>query len=84
MRSRRPYGSSRHGVYERGATAVEFALIVPVFLALVFGTLELALTFQHQSVLNAAANTAAREPAASWPPIAHCRPSPLVSAFTTR
>ncbi|HCK79107.1 MAG TPA: hypothetical protein DHW34_03710 [Actinobacteria bacterium] len=60
MRSRRPYGSSRHGVYERGATAVEFALIVPVFLALVFGTLELALTFQHQSVLNAAANTAAR------------------------
>jgi Flp pilus assembly protein TadG len=59
-RACRPTGRWSRADSQRGATAVEFALIVPVFFALVFGTIEMALTFQHQSALNSAANSAAR------------------------
>ncbi len=44
-----------------GATAVEFALISPVFLGLLFGILEVALTFWSTQVLETAVANAARE-----------------------
>jgi Flp pilus assembly protein TadG len=44
-----------------GATAVEFALIAPVFLGLLFGILEVALTFWSTQVLETAVANAARQ-----------------------
>ena len=46
---------------DSGATAVEFALIAPVFLGLLFGILEVALTFWSTQVLETAVANAARE-----------------------
>ncbi|MGI9607924.1 MAG: TadE/TadG family type IV pilus assembly protein [Acidimicrobiales bacterium] len=45
---------------ERGAVAAEFALLIPVFLILIFGMIELGLAFQRKEVVNAAAREGAR------------------------
>jgi len=45
---------------DRGVAAVELALVLPVFLALVFGGIDLGLAFREQIMLrNAASNAAA-------------------------
>lgn len=46
---------------ERGALAVEFALIAPFFFGLLFGILEIALTFWSTQVLETAVSNAARQ-----------------------
>lgn len=46
---------------ERGALAVEFALISPFFLGLLFGIIEVALTFWSTQVLETAVSNAARQ-----------------------
>ena len=46
---------------EKGATAVEFGLIAPFFLGLLFGILEVALTFWSTQVLETAVANAARQ-----------------------
>lgn len=44
----------------KGATAVEFALILPVFLLLLFGTLEFSFILYVKAVLNGASDVGAR------------------------
>lgn len=44
-----------------GAAAVEFALLLPVFLMLVFGVIDFGLAINRQSQMNNAAREAARE-----------------------
>ena len=45
---------------DRGVAAVELALVLPVFLALVFGAIDFGLGFRQQIMLhNAASNAAA-------------------------
>lgn len=46
---------------ERGAAAVEFALILPVFLLLVFGMIEFSRAYNAQISLSGAAREGARE-----------------------
>jgi len=46
--------------HERGATAVEFAMIVPILLVLVLGIAEFGHAFQVQGTLSAAAREGAR------------------------
>jgi Flp pilus assembly protein TadG len=46
---------------DKGATAVEFGLIAPFFLGLLFGILEVALTFWSTQVLETAVANAARQ-----------------------
>ncbi len=46
---------------ERGAAMVEFAIIVPVLLLLVLGTIEFGTRYQKASVINNAAFIGARE-----------------------
>lgn len=45
---------------ERGAVAAEFALILPVLVLLIFGMLQLGLTYQRQEAVHAAAREGAR------------------------
>lgn len=45
---------------ERGAVAVEFALVVPLLLVLLFGIVSVSRAFQVQATLTAAAREAAR------------------------
>ena len=53
---------------ERGATAVEFALVVPLLIVLVIGIAEFGHAFQVQGTLSAAARAAVRNAAASLDP----------------
>jgi len=46
---------------ERGASAVEFALVVPLLLIFLFGIISVSRGFQVQSTLSGAAREAARE-----------------------
>ena len=50
---------------ERGAAAVEFALVVPLFLALTFGIIEGGRLMEAQQAVTAAARAGAREAALS-------------------
>ena len=53
----------RHGMRvrdDRGASALEFALVVPVLLVLIFGMIEFGLVFQAQLALTHAAREGAR------------------------
>ncbi|GAB3304595.1 hypothetical protein GCM10027451_10390 [Geodermatophilus aquaeductus] len=62
-RSRRPRRSQRplaRLLGERGAAAVEFALVAPVLLMLLFGIVEFSKAFSAQSMLSAAAREGAR------------------------
>ena len=45
---------------ERGAVAAEFALILPILLMLIFGMVQLGLTYQRQEAVHAAAREGAR------------------------
>lgn len=45
---------------DRGATALEFALVLPVLLVLLFGTMEVGRLLQVQATLSAAAREGAR------------------------
>ncbi len=45
---------------DRGAIAAEFALMLPLLLLLVFGMLQLGLTYQRQEAVHAAAREGAR------------------------
>lgn len=45
---------------ERGAIAAEFALILPMMLLLIFGMVQLGLTYQRQEAVHAAAREGAR------------------------
>ncbi len=55
---------------ERGATAVEFALIVPLLIALVIGIAEFGRAFQVQATLSAAAREGVRMMALQNDPVA--------------
>jgi Flp pilus assembly protein TadG len=48
------------GVRERGAEAVEFALVVPVFLLLVFGVVDFGYMINHDTMINNASREGAR------------------------
>ena len=45
---------------ERGAAAVEFALVLPLLLVLVFGIVEFSIAYNHKQGLHAAAREGAR------------------------
>jgi len=48
----------RAGSGDSGAAAVEFALVVPIFLVLVFGVIEFSFMFNQQSAINSASSDA--------------------------
>jgi Flp pilus assembly protein TadG len=48
------------GANERGAEAVEFALVVPVFLLLVFGVVDFGWMINHDTMVNNASREGAR------------------------
>jgi Flp pilus assembly protein TadG len=56
------------GVRERGAEAVEFALVVPMFLLLVFGVVDLGYMINHDTMINNASREGAREGALNQNP----------------
>ena len=49
------------GAHERGAEAVEFALVVPVLLLLVFGGIDFGYMINHDTMVNNASREGARE-----------------------
>jgi Flp pilus assembly protein TadG len=57
-RTDRPTRAGSHG--ERGAMAVEFALVVPLLLVFLFSIVSVSRAFQVQAALSAAAREAAR------------------------
>lgn len=56
----RGHGMRALGADKRGATAAEFALVVPVFLAMVFGSIELGRFMWIRNSLQTAVEAAAR------------------------
>ena len=52
--------NSRESKHDRGAVAVEFALIIPIFLALVVGIVEFSYAYNLQISVTQAAREAAR------------------------
>ncbi len=61
MKSRYVKAWRRFARAERGATAVEFALIAMPFFGLLFGTLQMGLLFMTSTTIESATVTAARE-----------------------
>jgi hypothetical protein len=57
MRTRNPQSEIRN---RRGAVAVEFAIVAPILLAVVFGLIELGRAFEMQNLLEVAAREGAR------------------------
>jgi Flp pilus assembly protein TadG len=49
------------GAHERGAEAVEFALVVPIFLLLVFGVVDFGYMINHDTMVNNASREGARQ-----------------------
>jgi Flp pilus assembly protein TadG len=49
------------GANERGAEAVEFALVLPVFLTLVFGVVDFGYMINHDTMVNNASREGARK-----------------------
>ena len=60
MRTRTRHGRTARLHGERGAAAVEFALVVPLLLLCVFAIVSIARAFQVEGTLSAAAREAAR------------------------
>lgn len=75
--SRWPCATAREPVRERGAAAVEFALLLPVLMALLVGTLELGLVLYDKAVLTHASREGARTG------IVLRNPKPTVAEITT-
>src|SRR5450631_4836494 len=48
------------GAHDRGAEAVEFALVVPIFLLLVFGIVDFGYMINHDTMINNASREGAR------------------------
>lgn len=60
-RSRSPFGRrKRFGVNQSGSAAVEFSIVAPIFLALMFSMFEVGWFFYTTSVLDASTDKAAR------------------------
>lgn len=59
-RRRSSIGNSTPGLSERGTSSVELALVLPVFLFLVFGLIELSVALYDQAVLVNASREGAR------------------------
>jgi Flp pilus assembly protein TadG len=81
----RRHRTARRLLGERGAAAVEFALVVPVLLVLLMGIVEFSKAFNAQATLSAAAREAARTMALANDPsqaraIAQTAAGPLGSA----
>jgi Flp pilus assembly protein TadG len=49
-----------HAAGERGAAAVEFALVLPILILLIFGIVEFSISYNRQQALHAAAREGAR------------------------
>ena len=60
MKYRQPVGKVIHKRHERGSTAIEFALILPILLTLLFGIIDFGRLLYTQEVLNTAAREGAR------------------------
>jgi hypothetical protein len=58
MRGRRRPSHRQHD--ERGAAAVEFAIVLPILIVLVFGIVEFSIAYNRQQGLHAAAREGAR------------------------
>jgi Flp pilus assembly protein TadG len=58
--SLRATAQGRRAQGDRGAVAAEFALILPILLVLIFGMVQLGLTYQRQEAVHAAAREGAR------------------------
>jgi Flp pilus assembly protein TadG len=59
-RTLHPRRRLRHCERERGAAAVEFALVLPLLILLIFGVVEFSITYNRQQALHAAAREGAR------------------------
>ena len=73
----RARGTARRAVRQRGAAAVEFALLLPVVMALLMGTLEMGLILYDKAVLTNATREGARTG------IVLRNPKPTVNEITT-
>jgi Flp pilus assembly protein TadG len=67
---------------ERGAVAVEFALIVPVLLTLVFGGIEYGRVFSQLEVLESAAREGARMAATRQPELVQSTVATAAQPYT--
>ena len=56
----RCFRATRLGRSERGAAAVEFAIILPILVMFVFGIVQFSIAYNHQQGLHAAAREGAR------------------------
>ena len=61
-----------HANGDSGAAAVEFALIAPLLIALIFGVIEMSFAFRHSSALNSMTASAAHAAAAKPSPSSNC------------
>ncbi|UIJ34300.1 TadE/TadG family type IV pilus assembly protein [Allobranchiibius sp. GilTou73] len=60
----------KHGLRDRGAAAVEFALVAPLLILLVMGIMEFGRAYEAQTTLSGAARASVRVMALSNDPVA--------------
>jgi Flp pilus assembly protein TadG len=60
MATSRTFTSASRRRSERGSAAVEFAILLPVLILLLFGIIEFSIAYNHQQGLHAAAREGAR------------------------
>ena len=58
--NRKPFHMRRLTANERGASAVEFALLAPVFISLMLGVVEVGMYMQNYSAVRSLASDASR------------------------
>lgn len=73
-------GTRRRGRGETGAVAVEFALILPVLLLLLVGTIQFGIVYSQYQVMEGAAREGARCAAVQATGFAECDPEARVDA----